>query len=55
MGAAIARALLIWFAIGLILTFLLDFLFEQSLVQSVIIACGVALISVLPDGIEKKD
>lgn len=55
MGATIARAFLFWFAIGLIGTFLLDLLFDQSLVQSALIAFGFALIPVLPNLIEKKD
>ena len=55
MIATIARASLIWFAVGLTGTFLLDLLFDQSLVQSVIIAFGLALIPVLSNLFEKKD
>tara|TARA_R110000796_G_scaffold154369_1_gene270991 strand:- start:135 stop:302 length:168 start_codon:yes stop_codon:yes gene_type:complete len=55
MGATIVKALLMWFAIGMIVTFLLHLLLDRSLVQLAMIAFGFALIPVLPDLIEKKD
>ncbi len=49
---ATIQSLLIWFVTGLAGMFLLDFLFDQSLLVSAVISFGISLIAV--PGLVKK-